>query len=165
MAEERDEQTKQALITSLRLLAASPKSRQEIKTKLESKGYSAKAIQTALSELSDQGVLDDKAYARNLLARLAHGKGSGRRQIAFELKRHGVPEPVRKDLLDSLTEGSEKERARELAKLKWPQCAKLDTRKAKKKIFDHLLRKGYDFQVVRDVLDEILKEDTENKIE
>jgi regulatory protein len=159
MAEERDEQTKQALITSLRLLAASPKSRQELKAKLESKGYSAKAIQNALRELSEQGVLDDKAFAKNLIGRLVHGKGSGRYKIAFELKLHGISEPVRKDLLGELTESSEKERALELAKLKWTQFSKLDPQKRKKKLFDHLLRKGYDFQTAHEVLDELLKGD------
>ena len=157
MATDHDEQTKQALITALRLLAASPKSYRELKKKLESKGYSDQAVQNALQELSKQGVLDDKAYAKNLADRLIHGKGSGRFRIDFELKHHGVPESVRKDLLGSLTESDEKERALELAKLKWPQFAKLDSKKRKKKLFDHLLRKGYDFQTVRDVLDEMTR--------
>ena len=159
MAEDRDEQTKQALITSLRLLAASPKSRKELKTKLESKGHSSKAIQAALQELAEQGVLDDKAYAKDLIGRLVHGKSSGRYRIAFELKRHGVADSVREEALSALTEDSEKARALELARLKWPQLEKLETKKRKKKLFDHLLRKGYDFQVVHDVLDEILKRD------
>lgn len=155
MPVERDEQTKQALITSLRLLAASPKSGQEILSKLRAKGYPDRAIQNALQELAGQGVLDDRAYAKNLVGRLVHGKGSGRRQIDFELKRHGVPETLRKELLGTFTQSGEKERATELARLKWPQFENLDPRKARKKLFDHLIRKGYDFQTAHDVLNEI----------
>jgi len=157
MAEERDEPTKQALITSLRLLAASPKSRKELKTKLESKGYPAEAIASALNELSDQGILDDSAYAKNLTGQLVHGKSAGKHKIAFELKRHGVSDAVRKNVLNSITENDEKERALEVARLKWPQFSKLDPRKGKKKLFDHLIRKGYDFQTVHEVIETVAR--------
>lgn len=157
MAEDRDEQTKQALITSLRLLAASPKSRRELEKKLRSKGYPPGAIEAALSELSGQGVLDDNAYAKNLIGLLIHGKSAGRHKIAFELKRRGVSEALRKDLLGSLSESDERERALEIARLKWQQSPGLDPRKRKKKVFDHLMRKGYDFQTVQDVLEAVIK--------
>ena len=91
MREPPDEPSKQALITALRLLAASPKSLRELKARIEAGGYPADAVRFALDELVAQGILDDKAYARNLANQLIHGKSSGRHKIAFELKRHGVP--------------------------------------------------------------------------
>ncbi|HOE69198.1 MAG TPA: regulatory protein RecX [Candidatus Omnitrophota bacterium] len=158
MAEPPDEKSKQALITALRLLAASPKSQRELRTKLEAKGYPVMAVQFAMNELSGQGVLDDKAYAKNLTTRLMQGSAAGRRRVAFELKHHGVPEKVQREILGSLTESNERARALELARSKWPSLSKLEPAKRKKKLFDHLIRKGYDYHVVRDVLETVARD-------
>ncbi|HOW88371.1 MAG TPA: regulatory protein RecX, partial [Candidatus Omnitrophota bacterium] len=114
-----EEQTKQALITALRLLAASPKSDQELRKKLAAKGYPREILERAINELKAQGVLDDRVYAKDLMARLTQGKAAGRYRVAFELKRHGVPQKIREELLDTLTDEAETERALEQARLKW----------------------------------------------
>ncbi len=158
MAQPPDEPSKQAIITALRLLAASPKSGHELKDKLVSKGYPPEAVRFALNELGERGLIDDKVYANNLTRQLIHGKSSGKHKIAFELKRHGIPESIRKEILNSLTESDEKERALEQARLKWAGFQSFDSKKRRKKIFDHLIRKGYDFQVVHEVMDEISKD-------
>lgn len=158
MAQPPDEPSKQAIIAALRLLAASPKSGHEIEDKLHSKGYPPEAVRFALTELGEQGLIDDKVYANNLTRQLIHGKLSGKYKIAFELKRHGIQEPIRKEILNSLTETDEKERALEQARLKWTGLQSFDAKKRRKKLFDHLIRKGYDFQVVHEVLDELTKD-------
>ena len=89
-----EEQTKQAYITCLRLLAASPKSGQELRKKLAAKGYSAESIDQALQNLRAQGILDDTAYAKDLAARLTLGKCVVRHKIAFELRRHGISKKI-----------------------------------------------------------------------
>ncbi len=153
-----EEQYKQALITSLRLLAASPKSGQEIRKKLTDKGYAKNNIDRALQELQKQGVLDDSLYAKDLVARLMHGKAAGKFKIAFELKRHGVSEKIRSDLLDSITPEAESERALEQARAKWTGWKNVEPQKRKKRLYDFLVRKGYNFQIAQDVLQQLVKE-------
>ena len=108
-----EEQTKQALITCLRLLAASPKSGQELRKKLAAKGFSAESIDQALMDLRTQGVLDDTLYAKDLVARLTLGKAAGRHKIAFELRRHGISKKISDELLKTLSSEDETERALE----------------------------------------------------
>jgi regulatory protein len=159
-----EEQSKQALITCLRLLAASPKSSQELKRKLSDKGYSAEIIDQALQDLRTQGVLDDTRYAKDLMARLTLGKAVGRHKIAFELKRHGISKKISSELLETLSDEEEMERALEQARLKWGGWSKLDPQKRKKRLYDFLIRKGYDFQIAQDILQKLVKEpeDSEN---
>ena len=159
-----DEQSKQALITALRLLAASPKSGSELRKKLAEKGYASESIEQALDKLRAQGVLDDTLYAKDLLARLTLGKAAGRHKIAFELKRHGVPQKIRNDLLDSLSNEDEAESAFERARLKWAGWSKLEPQKRKKRLYDFLIRKGYDFQIVQDVLQKLSKGSSDDEI-
>ncbi len=159
-----DEQTKQAFITCLRLLAASPKSGHELRKKLADKGYPDEAVDRALADLREQGVLDDTKYARDLMARLTVGKAAGRRKIAFELKRHGISKKISDELLDTISNEDEIERALEQARLRWIAGSKLDPQKRKKRLYDFLIRKGYDFQIVQDILQRLSTEPTDNEI-
>jgi len=159
-----EEQSKQALITALRLLAASPKSGAELRKKLESKGFAAEVIELALSKLRAQGVLDDTLYAKDLVNRLMLGTAAGRHKIAFELKRHGISRKIQSELLDSISSEDEMERALEQARLKWRGWFKLDPQKRKKRLYDFLIRKGYDFQVVQDILQKLLTGSPDDEI-
>ncbi|MDD5226224.1 MAG: regulatory protein RecX [Candidatus Omnitrophica bacterium] len=159
-----EEQTKQALITCLRLLAASPKSGQELRKKLASKGYTSEAIDQALKDLRDQGILDDTKYAQDLMARLTLGKCVGRHKIAFELKRHGISKKISEKLLEMLSNEDEAERALEQARMKWAGWSSLDPQKRKKRLYDFLIRKGYDFQIAQEILQKLSKEPTDDEI-
>jgi len=159
-----DEGTQQALITCLRLLAASPKSGQELRKKLAAKGFSAEIIDRAIHDLRTQGILDDTAYAKDLMARLTLGKGVGSHRIAFELKRHGISKKISDELLETLSSEDETERALELARMKWAGWALLDPQKRKKRLYDFLIRKGYDFQIAQDILQKLSKEPSDDEI-
>ncbi len=151
-ASQEAEQQKQAIITSLRLLAASPKSGTELKKKLVSKGFTESVAERALKDLAEQGLLDESVYARDLVSRLTQSRAAGKYRVAFELKRHGVPAKIRNELLESITPAAEAERALEQARLKSAGWLKLDPQKRKKRLYDFLIRKGYDFQIAQDVL-------------
>ncbi|MEI7750821.1 MAG: regulatory protein RecX, partial [Candidatus Omnitrophota bacterium] len=136
-----EEQTQQAFITCLRLLAASAKSGQALKKKLAAKGYPVGIIDQTLHDLRTQGILDDTAFAKDLMARLILGKGVGCRKIAFELKRHGISKKTSDELLETLSNDDETERALGQARMKWAGWSKLDPQKRKKRLYDFLIRK------------------------
>lgn len=159
----KDEQVKQAIITLLRLLAASPKSGQELRKKLEAKGFPEDVVEQALGELREQGVLDDAKYAKDLMTRLTLGKASGRRKIAFELKRHGISKKISDGLLETLSNEDEAERALDQARVKWAGWSLVDPQKRKKRLYDFLIRKGYDFQIAQDILQKLSKEPTDDE--
>lgn len=150
-----DSQKKQALVIAMRTLAASPKSRAEITQKLKDKGIPSPVIEEALAELESQGILSDKAYAQNLIAKFTHGKPSGSRKIKFELKRHGISGKDSEEALAGLDPEEERARAKELAETRWERFKTADPEKRKKRVFDFLMRRGFDYQTVREVIEEL----------
>ena len=150
-----DEQEKQAWIVSLRLLAATPKSVKELRDKLTAKGFPDGIIEKTLATLQDKGLLSDRAFAQNIVSRFTQGQPSGSRKISFELKRKGVPAKMREEILEGLNPDEERERARELAGARWERFAKLEAQKRKRRVYDFLLRRGFDFQLVRDVIEQL----------
>ena len=150
-----ESQKKQAWISSLRFLAASPKSRTELAKKLADKGYPAPVIRETLDELEKQGFLNDRSYAQQLLARRIQGQPSGQRKISFELKHHGIPESIREEILSGLTPEEERTRARDVAVQRWERLKGQPLEKRKKRVYDLLIRRGFDYQVARDILDEL----------
>jgi regulatory protein len=153
-----DEKRKQAWKTALRLLAASPKSRQELSQKLSEKGYSDGVIRDALDLLEKQNILNDRGYASHLLNRYRTVQPSGRRRLAFELKRHGIPFKIREEMLSEVNPEDEAQRAREVGKERWGRLSRLPEEKRKKRVYDFLLRRGFDFQIARDLVEELGRE-------
>src|SRR3989338_3931485 len=149
------EKLKQASITSLRMLAASPKSRSQLSKKLADKGFETDVIQYTLQSLESQGILNDRAYALNLVNRLRMGKPCGKRKLAFEMKRKGVPSKLQEEILEGFTEGEDSALAQELAQAKWSAKKNAPALKRKKRVYDFLIRRGFDFQTVRDVVEKI----------
>ncbi len=150
-----DEKEKQAWLASMRLLAATPKSVKELSDKLASKGFSEDVIQKVLEKLQANGLLSDRVFAQNIVTRFTQAQPSGSRKISFELKRKGVPAKMREEILEGMNPEDETERARELAKMKWESFSRLDGEKRKKRTYDFLIRRGFDFQTVRDVVEQL----------
>ena len=148
-----ESQKKQATIMALRLLAATPKSRTELAGKLKRKGYDGHVIQETLDDLEAQGIVNDRVFAQDLTARFTQTRPSGRKKIQFELKKHAVPEKILEELVGAITPEAEAERARELARERWSRFERLPELKRKKKVYDFLIRRGFDFQITRDVIE------------
>lgn len=148
-----ESQKKQAWISSLRLLAASPKTRRELSGKLADKGYPEEVIKETLDQLEKQGILSDKSYAINLLNRFSEVQPSGRRKIAFEMKRRGVPAKIQDEIMERITPDDEATRARELALVRWERFGNLATDKRKKRIYDFLIRRGFEYQLARELVE------------
>ncbi len=156
-ATEKKEQEKQAFVTSLRLLAASPKSRKSLERKLEEKGYDAGIIARVVKRLEAQGLLDDRAFAQLVFESLLGRRRSGRKRIAFELERKGIADALVGEVLEKYTPEDEREKARELARDKWERWQKLEGPKRRKKVYDFLVRRGFEFDLCRNVVNEVAR--------
>lgn len=151
------EQEKQALVTALRLLTATPKSRKGLQDKLKQKGYPPEVLDVTLDRLEKQGLLNDRALAQSLCQSYVNYKFSGRKRIAFELGKKGIRQNLIHEVLESYSPEEEKDKALELAKQKWDRWTRLDKMKRRKKVYDFLLRRGFDFNIARETIDKLLK--------
>lgn len=122
----------------------------EITDKLIHKGYGQYA--SAVSQkLIDQGYLSDERFAYLYVKELVNLKNYGKKRITQELIRKGVS----RDIIETVMSEAEfpESRLRELIEKKYSRY--LDTEKGVQKTVNALLRLGYSYSEIRDVLKEI----------
>lgn len=153
-----DEQEKQAMVSALRLLTATPKSKKHLKEKLLRKGFPENIVENVFGKLEKQGLLNEKKYASAVFETFAHYKPSGRKKIAFEMQKRGITQGLIAGALRNYSPEEEHEKAVELAKNKTLRWQAMDPMKRRKKLYDFLVRRGFDFTVARDAVQKIQSE-------
>jgi len=143
---------KEAFNISLRLLARSAKSKCELERRLKEKGVQESVVARVLQRLVTLGFVDDDKFARSLAERYKTVRPSGKTRILFELKRKGIPSDICKEVVSGYSIEEQLEVASELARRKWASLASAEVSKRKKKTFDFLLRRGFDYETADQAL-------------
>src|SRR5512135_2958704 len=129
--------------TAFALLARRAHTRSEIRRKLLLRGFPASDVEACLDDLASRGWLNDAATAASLVSSRSRG-GRGRGRIASELAAKGVS---RKDADAALAALDPADEARALGRALERRSRALRaglTRQARsKKLFDHLVRRGF----------------------
>lgn len=132
-------------------------SRSELERKLARREYGAGIIANVLDELSRLGYVDDERFAQTKALAAAEHKKHGRRRTMVELLKSGVKADVaRKALGDVYQSRDSVGMARELAQRQAVRLRKLDPLVARRRLTGLLQRRGFDFEEIRPVLDELL---------
>ncbi len=158
-----EEQKKQAMITALRSLTMNDKSEHDLAAKLRDKGYPETVVAFTLERLKAEGFLSDQAFAHKLSERILSGKKAGTHKLAFELKKKRIPESIRKEILSAVDPESQRAQAFEIAEQKVRSFRDTDTRVLRKKLYDFLIRKGYDFQLAQNTAMTVVANYKQNK--
>ena len=146
----KDEQSK-AVNSALLLLTTRPRSIKEIRTRLKQKGYSAPAIDAAIEKAEGWNYVDDEAFARFWVENREANRPRGRRLLEQELRDKGVDREIVRNVIDEAGI-NEIEAATELARSKLRSYAKLEPEVARRRLAGFLVRKGYNFDVVKHAL-------------
>lgn len=137
-----------------RLLAARARTVADLRRRLESRKFSAHAIDETIRMLEQLGLLDDEAYAKQFVHDCLTMRPMGARRITLELCRRGVDEELVRDVVDSLVDqATEKRVALGVARQRLERLKKLDEDAARRKVRAFLARRGFDEDVIDDVLD------------
>lgn len=158
------EEWKKAKNVCFDLLAARPRTKDELRKALRRKGFDGEVSEALLGKLDDAGLVDDAAFAE-LWVRERHGqRGLSKRAIVAELKRKGVDGEVAAEAAGEIDSESEEERARELVRKKLRSMTTLDEQTATRRLLGALARKGYSqglsYAVVKDELRSLGAEST-----
>jgi len=141
---------------ALRYLAVRDHSENELAVKLKQKGFSTATSQWVLAELKRLHFLNDAAFAelfaRNRLAQ----RPCGRRQLEYELRQKGIAVALLNVTLDQVySDTSEESLARQLARKKLSTLKGQSHLTIRKKLADFLLRRGFEWELVNQVLSEL----------
>ncbi len=156
-----EETTTQAIDAALNYLSYRQRTEYEVRRKLVDRGFEEEVVEAAMRRLEAVGLVDDDAFiAAYVRDRVAH-RPMGVRRMAQELYAKGINRDAALPVIETAMqeEGTDEiSMARRVAERK---CASLRSRQeeialTRKRLRDHLLRRGFDPRVIHGVLDEVL---------
>lgn len=149
---------------AMRFLQRRMHSRAELRTKLSRAEYDTQTIESVLDSLEASGYVNDAKFALANVESSAKSRHHGRRRAAIELLKKGVVgEEARKALENVYDTHDSLGVARELAQKKRASLMKLDPQVARRRLAGMLMRRGFEYDVVRPVIDEVLGDHDERK--
>ena len=133
-----------------KLLAAKQRSVEELREKLSTTRGATKAmVDEAIERLREYGYLDDAKFAQSYASLRLRERPIGRRRLQRDLWLKKVDKQTVESALDEVFESTPEEELIERAIVKRMRLrGKPKTREEAKKLFDHLLRQGFEFELV-----------------
>lgn len=136
---------------AVRYLGRAMRSSKQIRDKLQEKGYAPGLIRQVIQQLTDQGYVDDAAYAAALARQRLNQNRKGRLWIRHELAQSGIDKEQAERVLQEIDPDDEREQAMQLARKRWPSI-KGDGRTRRHKLYAYLMRRGYPADTARSVV-------------
>ena len=133
---------------ALGLLAVRARSRRELERRLLQAGFDPEEVDDVLQRLERVGLVDDEAFARQVIEHGFTNKKAGRRAVVTTLTAAGVSADIITAAIDR-DGGDEEERAQELAEARAGRMRSLDPSKAYQRLTSLLVRRWYDPDVAR----------------
>ena len=145
--------------SALKIIERSYKSEKEIFVKLLEKGYDKEVVNKTISFLKEYNFLNDETYVKMYVKDKI--KTQGKNKIKYSLLRKGIEEEIINKFLMKVEGEEEKERAYEIALKKYNQLVKREQDKYKlwNKLSMFLGGKGYEYSLIKDVVNSIINEE------
>ncbi len=153
-----EEAARRAIDAALNFLSYRQRTGREVRRKLVERGFSSEVIEAALGRLAAVRLVDDEAFVGAYVRdRIAH-RPMGVRRMIQELYRKGISRelalPVIQEVLreEETDERSLAERVVE-KKRRTLKSRSQDERVLRRRLRDHLIRRGFEVRVASDVVD------------
>jgi regulatory protein len=149
----------EALDAALKLLSMRLHSRAELLRKLKCREWGDEVLDAVMEDLERLGYLDDARFAQAKSLSLAEHKKHGRRRAMQELRKAGVTTDVAEQALARVYDSHDTLAvARALAAKQAPRLKRLDPIVARRRLIGMLQRRGFDYDEIKPVVDEVLSD-------
>lgn len=143
----------------LRYCLYQPRCHKEVRNKLYELGCRSSDANQYVAELIEQGVLNEEQYAKAIARGKFRIKGWGRNKIIYELKLNQISPYCIKNALKEIDDREyfltlQKICSQKIAELKHEKNARL----RQTKVFRYLLQRGYESNIIQEVLKEMITE-------
>lgn len=136
---------------ALNKISYSQKSTYEIRQKLKEQKFSEDVIEKIIAYLDSYGFLDDESYVKAYIRDKDEISNWSRGKIRFMLKRKHIDDNLIEDYIYTISDEREAEKARFFADKKIKNDFSYENRA---KVFRHLASKGFDVDIINQVLNE-----------
>ena len=155
-----EEVVRRAIDAALNFLSYRQRTGREVRRKLIDRGFSTDAIDATMRRLAAVGLVDDEAFVGAYVRdRIAH-RPMGVRRMVQDLYAKGITREVSAPVIEEILrdeETDERTLARQVVEKKRRTLAPRSQNEAvlRRRLRDHLIRRGFDTRVVREVVDEL----------
>ncbi len=146
-----DEEKQHARNYAFWLLSYRSRSQKEILERLKKHGYPENVTNSIIEELKDSGLVDDNKFAVTFAQDRLNFAKKGKRFIFIELLRKGIPKSDIEEALKKIND--ETKVAQKLIDKYQKRYVKLEPKKRRKKLHDLLLRRGFTYKTINEVLE------------
>lgn len=151
--------TKEQALQKLRQYCAyQERSHHEVQQKLWELGIPKAGHDEILSKLIEEDYLNEERFAIQFAGGKFRMMEWGRKKITYALKEKRVSDYSIKKALKEIDEGDYLKTLNEVAAKKWESLKGEDHLSRKKKVTDYLLQKGFEFELVKEVVNGFAKE-------
>jgi regulatory protein len=162
------DQQERAHEQALHFLSYRPRSQAEVTRHLQRHGFSEPAIQAVSERLSQAGLLDDEAFARYWVSNRDQFRPRGQSALRHELRQKGVADGIVDALLADSDESEKAYRAALERLARWRRAYNAFQAGAatlRRKLTDHLLRRGFGYQVIQQTWERLRAEGLLDNVE
>jgi regulatory protein len=147
---------------AVKLLAAKPRSVRELRERLLEKLWTnASIVDAVIEKLEDYKYLDDEQFAHDLAVSKLRQRPQGRRKLQQTMLQKKLDRTVVDDAISRAYEKLPEDELIDLAIEKRLRLkGKPDTREDARKFYDHLLRQGFSYDLIREKLASLAKINT-----
>ena len=148
---------------AVKLLAAKPRSVAELRERLlEWRGATGTVVEEVIARLREYGYLDDERYAFGYASLRVKQKPVGRKRLERDLMLRKIEGKVAGEALDLVFQETTEEELIDRAIEKRVRLrGRPQSREDARKLFDHLLRQGFAFELVSERVRAIARGDTD----
>ncbi len=152
---------------AVKLLAAKPRSIAELRERLmQGRGSNQAVVEIVIARLREYGYLGDERFAYGYASLKVRQRPVGKRRLQRDLQLKKVDRAVADEALEAVfAETSEEELIDRAIEKRIRLRGRPNSRADAKKLFDHLLRQGFSFDLVADKVRALTKSDIENGVQ
>jgi len=140
---------------AVRYLAYRPRSESEVRQRLQRHGFDSDCTEKAIGRLKEQGLVDDMAFAQFWKDNRESFSPRSRRLTRLELQRKGLNSDIIETVVNELDESESAYRA---ALSKARRLPVSDYQTFRRRMSEHLSRRGFTYDVIKETVQKIWKE-------
>jgi regulatory protein len=149
---DREKSRERTLKRAVTLLAAKPRSSEELRIRLLEKAWTDREIvDEVIKKLEGYKYVDDEQYARDFAAARLRERPQGKRRLQQLMGRQKLPRQLVEQAIEEAFEARPEDELIDTAIAKRLRLkGRPETREDVKKFYDHLMRQGFGFDLIRD---------------
>lgn len=151
--------SQQCIDAALHFLSYRPRSEMEIRKKLQQRGFVIEVIDQVIDKLKQQQIIDDADFAKFWTENRMSFSPKSRAMIKLELRRKGIDNQIVEKETFNLDDSIGAYKA--ASKLAW-KLKSLKQGEFYSRLTGHLRRRGFDYDVIKEVVGKLWSEQLEN---